>query len=123
LNDFITVPKILLAATLSVLIGVSTWLVTSVIEIDRTQESILTRQTNSEMLCQTRGEEIVRLHNDLNDTVKLVDIKAADRYTGKDAKADQQLNIQHHQFIWIAINKLQDDFMDLHNEIKEMYKK
>jgi len=123
LNDFITVPKILLAAALSILTGVSTWLVSSVIEIDRTQKSILTRQTNSELLCQARGEEIVRLHNDLNDIVKLVDIKAADRYTGKDAKADQQLNVQHHEFIWIAINKLQDDFMDLHNEIKEMYKK
>lgn len=109
-SDGITIPKIMLAGAITALSGAMGWVVSAVIEVDRTQESLLARIGSMEDRCRNRDQELHELH-------ELIDMKAADRFTGKDASNEREKNDVQHTFMWQAINKLQEDFRSLHDSL------
>jgi len=109
-SEGITIPKIMLAGAITALSGAMGWVVSAVIEVDRTQESVLARINSMENQCRARDQELHELH-------ELIDTKAADRFTGKDAENEREKNDVQHTFMWSAINELQRDLRSLHDAL------
>jgi len=145
--DLITIPRLVLQIAipilLSALLSIFGWylgqlytefhnLNEQVQDIDRTMASVTSRQTiiferieKRDTECVAHNKEVDRRFEMLNEKIQdvkdTIDIRAADRFTGKQGKELQELLGVQIGFLWDGLHDLRNDFKSLHDALRNEY--
>lgn len=118
----ISLPQVVVTALIAGLIAATSWLFNAVIEVDRTQESVLARLESLEDRCGERTAQLRQFEVRLDGISTLIDTKAADRFTGSNAKELVErlelkfsIHDQQHDYIWMELNRLSEGQKKLHD--------
>jgi len=145
--DSVPIPRLLLQIATPILIGavmsVFGWflgqlytdfhtLSIQVQNIDKTQSSIVSRQSvlferieKRDNECAAHNKEIDRRFETITEKIGAVrneiDTRAADRFTGKQAKDLQDILGVQIGFLWEALHDIRDDVKELHDALRDEY--
>jgi len=101
-------------------------------DIDKTQSSVVSRQSvvfermeKRDNECAAHNREIDRRFESINEKIAAVraeiDTRASDRFTGRQAAELQELLSVQIGFLWDGLHDLRDDVKELHDALRDEY--
>jgi len=145
--DSVPIPRLLLQIATPILIGavmsVFGWFLSQlyndfhtlsiqVQDVDRTQSSVVSRQSvlfervdKRDNECAAHNREIDRRFEVIGEKIAAVrteiDARAADRFTGKEGRNLQEVLGVQIGFLWDGLNDLRNDVKELHDALRAEY--